>query len=102
MDKLVLPGDILRANEAIASIPDVDLGPPIEIPELPAEPDNDEYTEEEKDWLIPEINRLTEEYDALLLGHNYQRKKVQKICHYADGPPPRCRRFRSCRMRLYP
>ena len=32
MDKLVLPGDILLAKDAIAAIPQVDLGPPIEVP----------------------------------------------------------------------
>lgn len=82
MNRIVLPGDILPAREAIEMIPEIDLGPPIEVPDLPKEPDNDEPTEEERDWFIPEINRLVEEKDVLLLAHNYQRKKVQDISHY--------------------
>lgn len=35
MTKLPLPGDILRAKEAIEMIPQVDLGPPIEVPPIP-------------------------------------------------------------------
>src|SRR5260221_549031 len=55
MDRLVLPGDILRANEAIASIPNVDLGPPIEIPPIPPEADPKNISKEERYFWRSEI-----------------------------------------------
>lgn len=71
-------GDILRAEDAINAIPDVNLGPPIEVPDIPAEANSDNITEEERQWLSLEIDRLAEERDALVLAHNYTPKDVQK------------------------
>ena len=48
MDKLVLPGDILRARDAIAAIPHVDLGPPIEVPDIPKEAKSNGITNKKK------------------------------------------------------
>lgn len=78
MDRLPLPGDILRAKDTIAAIPEVDLGPPIEIPPIPPEADSANISEEERQWLSTEIDRLVLERDALILAHNYTPKDVQK------------------------
>ena len=70
MNRIVLPGDILRASEAIEAIPQVDLGPPIEIPPIPPEADPKNIPEEERRWLKSEIEKSAEEKDVLLLAHN--------------------------------
>jgi len=82
MDKLVLPGDILRANEAIKAIPYVDLGPPIEIPPIPPEANPKNIPEEERRWLRTEIEKLAKEKDVLLLAHNYEPEDVQDVAHF--------------------
>ncbi len=58
MDKLPLPGDILRASEAIEAIPQVDLGPPIEIPSIPAEANPLNISDKERQFLHSEIKRF--------------------------------------------
>ena len=82
MDKLVLPGDILRAKDAIAAIPMVDLGPPIEIPPIPPGADPKNIPEEKRQWLIAEIKRLARERDALILAHNYEPPDIQDIADF--------------------
>ena len=78
MDKLVLPGDILRADEAIRAIPEIDLGPPIEVPQITPEAESTNISEDERQWLYSEIDRLAQKIDALRLAHNYTPKDVQK------------------------
>lgn len=82
MNKLPLSGDILQASEAIALIPQVDLGPPIEIPPIPPEADPKNIPEKERQWLKIEIEKLAEEKDVLLLAHNYEPKDVQDVAHF--------------------
>ncbi len=73
----VAPGDILPAREAIASVDVVDLNPSIEIPEIPADADPENITDEERDWLHEEIRRLKRERNAFILAHNYMPPDVQ-------------------------
>ena len=82
MNKLVLPGDILRARDAIAAIPKVDLGPPIEVPPIPEEAKPNGITDEEKQWLTREINRYVKERNALVLSHNYEIPDIQDVAKY--------------------
>lgn len=82
MNKPIMPGDILPAKEAIAAIPEVDLGPPIEVPPIPPEADPSNIPEEKRQWYIAEIKRLSKEKDALLLAHNYEPKDVQDVAHF--------------------
>src|SRR3989344_2244636 len=79
MDNLLpVSGDILRADEAIKMIPNVNLGPPIEVPEIPPEANENNISDEERQWLNSEIDRFVIERDALLLAHNYTPKDTQK------------------------
>ncbi|MDP3792643.1 MAG: quinolinate synthase [bacterium] len=82
MDRLVLPGDILLARDAIAAIPEVDLGPPIEVPPIPPEANPKNIPEEERQWLVAEIKRLAKERDALLLAHNYEPPDIQDVADF--------------------
>jgi len=77
MNKLVLPGDILRASEAIEMIPEVDLGPPIEVPPIPPEADPKNIPEEERKFLKSGIRSRKKEIGALVLAHNYEPPDVQ-------------------------
>ncbi len=82
MDKLVLPGDILPAREAIEMIPYVDLGPPIEVPPIPADANPENISAEERQFLHSEIKRLKKERNALVLAHNYEPPDVQDAADY--------------------
>ncbi len=82
MDKLPLPGDILPAKEAIKMIPEVDLGPPIEIPLIPPEANPENISAEERQFLHTEIKRLKKEKNALVLAHNYEPPDVQDAADY--------------------
>ena len=75
--KLILPGDILPAKEAIEMIPRVDLGPPIEIPNIPPEANPANISSEERQFWRSEIKRLKKERNALVLAHNYEPEDVQ-------------------------
>ncbi len=80
-----MPGDILRATEAIASIPWVDLGPPIEVPTIPPENLPHEISKEEKeenDFYHVETKRLKRERNALILAHNYQIPGIQDLADF--------------------
>jgi len=82
MDKLVLPGDILPAKEAIEMIPEVDLGPPIEISPIPAEANPENISKEERQFLHSEIKRLKKEKNVLILAHNYEPPDVQDAADF--------------------
>lgn len=73
-----LSGDILPAELAIEQIPETNLKAPIEVPQIPPEADSANITEEERQWLGSEIDRLVIERDALILAHNYTPKDVQR------------------------
>lgn len=75
-------GDIFPAQIAIDSIPDTDLGPPIEIPPIPPEANPDNISEDRKNWLISEIRHLKKARNALILAHNYAPPDVQDIADY--------------------
>lgn len=80
MDRLVLPGDILPAKEAIEMIPRVDLGPPIEVPPIPPENLPHEISKEERgrnDFYRSEIRRYKKIRNALVLSHNYETPDIQ-------------------------
>lgn len=85
MDRLPLPGDILRAREAIEMIPYTDLGPPIEVPEIPPENlvhDISEKERRENEFYQIEIERLKKRRNALVLAHNYVSPNVQDAADY--------------------
>lgn len=73
----VMSGDILPAREAIAAIPETDLGPPIEVPSIPSEAFSENISDEERAFLRAEIERLKKERNALVLAHNYMPPDVQ-------------------------
>lgn len=73
------PGDIFPAKEAIALIPQVDLGPPIEVPDIPIEALSENISSEEREFWKSEILRLKKERNALILAHNYVPKDVQDV-----------------------
>lgn len=79
MAREILSGDILPAREAIAAIDITDLGPPIEIPEVPADAFPENISDEERQWLREEIARLKRERNALVLAHNYMPPDVQDV-----------------------
>lgn len=74
---MATPGDILPAREAIAAIPDTDLGPPIEVPPIPFDAKPENISDEERVFLHTEIRRLKKERNALVLAHNYMPPDVQ-------------------------
>jgi len=73
----VIAGDILPARDAIAVMDQTDLGPSIDIPEVPAEAHPENITDEERRWLHGEIRRLKTERNALILAHNYVPADIQ-------------------------
>lgn len=77
-----MPGDILPAREAIEMIPEVDLGPPIEVPPIPADANPENISTEEKQFLHTEIKRLKLEKNALVLAHNYEPPDVQDAADF--------------------
>lgn len=85
MDRLPLPGDILPAREAIKMIPYADLGPPIEVPEIPPENLVHEISKKEREkneFYRIEIKRLKKIRNALLLSHNYEIPDIQDIADF--------------------
>src|SRR3989338_2901268 len=82
MDRIVKPGDILPAIEAIAMIPSADLRAPIEVPEVPAEAVPENITDEERKFFHGEIARLKKERNAIVLAHNYMPKDVQDAADF--------------------
>lgn len=80
MNRIPLPGDILPAREAIEMIPRMDLGPPIEVPEIPYDEIN--ISEVETTFLVEKITQRKKELNALLLSHNYQIPGIQDVADY--------------------
>jgi len=78
-NRVVEAGDILPATEAIEMMDQVDLGPTIDIPEIPPEADPANLTEEERGFLQGEIRRLKTERNALVLAHNYVPADIQDV-----------------------
>lgn len=72
-------GDIFRVKEAIELISSVDLGPPIEIPQIPAEAYSENISTDEREFWRSEILRFKKERNALVLAHNYVPRDVQDI-----------------------
>src|SRR3989344_8570100 len=87
MTKIVMPGDILRANEAIAMIPEVDLGPSIEVPPIPPEANPKNISEEERQ--LADDGRVP-----------CPRENNRSPRNETDGSTPRCGGYRSPGMRL--
>lgn len=86
MDKSLLPpmpGDILPAKLAIEMIPQTDLGPPIEVPDIPEENKPGGMIDEEIEWYINKINYRKKELEALVLSHNYQVPEIHRAADYA-------------------
>lgn len=75
----VTAGDILPAREAVAMMDQVDLGTPIDIPEVPPEAFPENTPPEERERLKKEILRLKKERNALVLSHNYVQQDVQDV-----------------------
>ncbi len=77
-----MPGDILQAKDAIEAIPAADLGPPIEIPEIPrmAAPEN--ISLEERTFWKSEIVRLKQKRNAMIFAHNYVPPDVQDMADF--------------------
>ena len=82
----VIAGDILPAKEAISMLEQVDLGPTIEIPEIPPEADPEYTPLEERERLKKEILRLKTERNAIVLSHNYVHQDIQDVSdHVGDS-----------------
>ncbi|MDA0999883.1 MAG: quinolinate synthase [bacterium] len=75
----IAAGDILPARQAILLMDQVDLGPNIELPEVPAEAEPDALSPEERDQLKEEILRLKKTRNALILAHNYVIGDIQDV-----------------------
>jgi len=75
----VTAGDILPAKEAVSMIEQVDLGPTIDIPEIPPGADPEYTPVAERDRLKGEILRLKKERNALILSHNYVQRDIQDV-----------------------
>ena len=75
----VVAGEILPAKEAISMLDQVDLGPTIDIPEIPPEADPDYTPLEERECLKKEIMRLKTERNAIVLSHNYVQSDIQDV-----------------------
>lgn len=72
-------GDILPAKDAIALMDQADLGPSIDVPEIPANAHPENITEEEREFLQGEVRRLKKERNALILAHNYVPRDIQDV-----------------------
>lgn len=77
---LLAPGDIFPAREAIEKIPITDLGPPIEIPDIPEE--KEDLDDEEVRFYMEGIKQEKKQKSALVLAHNYVKKRVQDTADY--------------------
>lgn len=75
----IAAGDILPVRQAIPMMEQMDLGPNIEIPEVPAESEPGALSPEESDYLKGEIIRLKKERNALILAHNYVISDIQDV-----------------------
>ncbi|MBT4430695.1 MAG: quinolinate synthase NadA [Nitrospinaceae bacterium] len=75
----VVAGEILPAKEAIAMLDQVDLGPTIDIPEIPPEADPEYTSAPERERLKNEILRLKTERNAIILSHNYVQSDIQDV-----------------------
>ena len=78
-NRVVEAGDILPAAEAIEMMDQVDLGPTIDVPEIPAGADPANITDGERRFLQGEIRRLKTERNALVLAHNYVPADIQDV-----------------------
>lgn len=72
-------GDILPAREAIALMDQTDLGPSIDVPEIPEDAHPENVPQEEREFLQGEIRRLKKEKNALVLAHNYVPRDIQDV-----------------------
>ncbi len=72
-------GDILPAKDAIALMDRTDLGPPIDVPEIPAGAHAENISQEEREFLQGEILRFKKEKNALVLAHNYVPEDIQDV-----------------------
>jgi quinolinate synthase len=72
-------GDILPAKDAIALMDQTDLGPSIDVPEIPENAHPENITEEEREFLQGEVKRLKKEKNALILAHNYVPRDIQDV-----------------------
>ena len=82
----VVAGEILPAKEAILMLDQVDLGPMIDIPEIPPEADPEYTPPEERERLKKEILRLKTERNAIILSHNYVHRDIQDVSdHVGDS-----------------
>src|SRR3989344_5163506 len=82
MSKIPSPGDILLAREAIEAIPREDLGPPIEVPDIPDEAKPGGLSVEETQWFTAEINKKKKKLNALVLSHNYEIPGIQDVADF--------------------
>lgn len=82
MKRIVSPGDILPAKEAIAMVPHMDLKSPIMIPEIPKEAFREHIDPDMQAFYQAEIMRLKKEKDAYILAHNYMPDTVQDVADY--------------------
>ena len=78
-ETIIEAGDILPANDAIRQIDRTDLGPTIDIPDVPRGALPDACSEEERRNLQSEVRRLKKERNALVLAHNYVPADVQDV-----------------------
>jgi quinolinate synthase len=74
-----ISGDILLAREAVSRIEDLCLTPPIEVPAIPPDAEPENIPEDERRWLVSEINRLKKERNAVVLAHNYMPRDIHDV-----------------------